>query len=134
MLAQRMKCFASTVVLALIALTSQASAFVLPGHSTLRVFLDKGLEPVVTTAYDLVCSDLQRVMDVTPQLTDEDPQVIIGSVQGTDVANLKASGVDLTPLYNEGQAFVIATNALGQLIIAGSDDWGTAYGLMEFYR
>lgn len=134
MLAQRMKCFASTIVLALTALTSQASAFVLAEHSTLRVSLDKGFEPVVATAFDLVCSDLQRVMDVSAQLTKDEPQVIIGSVQGSDVVALKASGVDLAPLYEEGQAFIIATNDMGQLVIAGSDDLGTAYGLMEFSR
>lgn len=134
MLAQRMKFIASTIVLAMTALTSMASAFVLPAHSTLRVQLDKSEAPVVGTAFDLVCYDLQRVLDVSVQETDQNPQVLVGSIDGPLAAQLQATGIDLSPLVVEGQGFILATTAEGQLIVAGSDVLGTAYGLMELSR
>ena len=134
MLAQRMKFLASTLFLAMTALTLQASAFVLPAHSTLRVARDKGEDAVVFTAFDLIRSDLVRVLDVTLEDNNQQPQAIIGSVQSKVAPELQASGIDLSPLSKEAQSFIIAINAKGQLIIAGSDAYGTAYGLMELSR
>lgn len=132
--ARRMKSIASTIVLAMSALTLQASAFVLPAHKVVKVDLADKRKPLVATAYDLLKSDCQRVLDVTLQFSDKQPQVLVGSIQGPGAAALKATGVDLSSLENTAQAFVLAVSPSGQLVIAGSDDYGTAYGMMEFSR
>ena len=134
MLTHKMRFIASTIVLAMIALTMQASAFVLPAHAQLRVAIDTREQSVVMTAFDLVASDFQRVLDVQLQASDKHPQVLVGTIDGPLSGQLSACGVDLSALSQLSQAFVLAVNASGQLVVAGSDSFGTAYGLMELSR
>ena len=129
-----MKFIATTVVLAMAALTSQASAFVLSGHTTLRVAVAKEEPALVGTAFDLLNSDIQRVLDITFDVTDNEPQILVGSLGGPMDAALRATGADLSWLEGAGQAFVITVSPAGQLVVAGSDYFGTAYGLMELSR
>jgi len=134
MLAQRIKSIASTIVLAMTALTLQASAFVLPAHTELRASLDRKEPTVVATAFGLLQSDFQRILDVSLQTSAKEPQFIIGSMNGPAAATLAAAGIDLSWLNGRAQAFVLAVNGKGQLVLAGSDAYGTAYGLMEMSR
>ena len=134
MLAQRMKQFASTLVLAMTALTMQASAFVLPAHSQLRVYVDGGEPTLVSTALDILKSDFQRVLDASVELTADRPHIIIASLGGPSDEILQQTGIDLSWIQQEVQAFTIAISSGGQLIVAGSDAYGTAYGLMELSR
>lgn len=134
MLTHKLKILASTFVLAMIALTMQASAFVLPAHAQLHVAFDTHEQPVVRTAFDLLSSDFQRVLDVRFQVSERYPQVLVGTVDGPLASKLAATGVDLSYLATEPQSFVVAVSDAGQLIVAGSDAYGTAYGLMELSR
>ena len=129
-----MKFLASTFVLAMTALTLQASAFVLPAHRILRMSVAEQNHPLMSTALDLVRSDFQRVMDVSLRVSDEQPQLLVGTVSGPMATKLAATGVDLTPLQEEAQAFIVAVAPSGQLVVAGSDVYGVAYGLMELSR
>lgn len=130
----RMKHLASTFVLAMTALTLQASAFVLPAHKTGVISVDGRERPVVFTALNLLQSDLQRVLDISLQVSDQQPNIIIGSMDGAGQQRLDKAGIDFTWLRNRSQAFIIAVNAQGQLVIAGSDPYGTAYGIVEITR
>ncbi|MCR5180366.1 MAG: glycosyl hydrolase 115 family protein [Bacteroidaceae bacterium] len=129
-----MKSFVVTLVMTSIALTLQAGAFVLPAHSTVRVLLGDEKQAVVTTALDLLQSDLQRVLDATLKYTSRSPQILVGTVDGEADEWLAAAGIESSWLHRSGQSYILAVNAKGQLIVAGSDAYGVAYGLMELSR
>ena len=130
----RMKHLASTLVLAMTALTVQASAFILPAHSTCSLAVDGQEKSVVFTAINLLQGDLQRVLDCSLQVTSAQPDIVVGTVAGAGRQRLAATGVDLSWLAGRSQAFVLATNGRGQLVVAGSDSYGTAYGIVELTR
>lgn len=134
MLRNGMKHLASTFVLAMTALTAEASAFVLPAHQSGFISVDGREKPVVFTALNILQSDLKRVLDYQLLASDKQPNLVIGSVNGPGAQRLSATGVDLTWLQKRRQAFVMAVNPQGQLVIAGSDQYGTAYGIIELTR
>ena len=129
-----MKNLALTIVLAMTALTLEASAFVLPAHQTCMISVDGKEKSVVFTAINLLQSDLKRVLDCEMQVSDTQPQLIIGTLNGAGDTRLSQTGVDLSWLQKRSQAFVMAVNASDQLVIAGSDSYGTAYGIIELTR
>ncbi len=137
MLTRPLRTAALTVLGFTIALTTQASAFVLPAHQPVYIAVAKAEQPVVTTALQMVAGDFQRVLDATMMLTTptaSHTQIIAGSLDGPMREYLFASGIDLSRLSRRKQAFVMALAPDDKLIIAGSDAAGTAYGLMELSR
>ena len=130
----RMKHLASTFVLAMIALTVQASAFVLPAHKSGFISVDGREKPVVFTALNILQSDLKRVLDYQLLASDAQPNIIVGSVNGPAAQRMAATGIDLSWLQKRRQAFIMAVNQQGQLVIAGSDSYGAAYGIIELTR
>ncbi len=134
MLRHGIRKFALTSVMAMIALTLEASAFVLPAHRNATYLLKQQESIVVHTAMSLVQTDYQRVLGANLQSTTSSPQIIVGTWNGPAAQELAATGIDLTWLHDQAQAFVLAVTQDGRLVIAGSDAYGTAYGLIELTR
>ncbi|MCR5780666.1 MAG: glycosyl hydrolase 115 family protein [Bacteroidaceae bacterium] len=126
--------FALTAVMAMIALTSQASAFVLPAHQRVDINVNPQEARVVTTAVSLLESDLQRVLDASVRIAKGRSQILVGTWNGPAHDDLAATGVDCSWLEGNAQAFVLAVAQDGRLVIAGSDAYGTAYGIIELTR
>ena len=125
---------ASTLVLAMIALTMQASAFVLSSGAPAAVAVDEHEDEVVLTAVSMLQTDVMRVLNTTLQIDEHNAQIIVGSVQGPSSKRLARIDVDLTWLRDRSQAFILAVAPSGQLVVAGSDAAGTAYGVIELSR
>lgn len=137
MLTRRFRKGILTLIGTMIALTAQASAFVLTAHRPAYIAVAVGEEPVVTTALSLLAADFQRVLDaqlLAAQPMADETQIIAGTVNGPMQDMLAVSGVDLTPLKDRKQAFLMAQAPDGRLIVVGSDAAGTAYGLIELSR
>ena len=135
MLGQQMKHFASVLALVMTALTLPASAFVLPAHQPLAISVSLSEKPVVFTAVAMFQRDALRVLGTPSAAGDQGAHVLIaGTWRGPGRQLLQQEGVDLSWLDNQAQAFVITTGRQGRLIVAGSDAYGTAYGLMELSR
>ena len=133
---ERMKHLVSTIVLMMTALTMQASAFILPAHETCRISVDGKERAMVFTAINLLESDLQRVLDCSVQISNNPSKtdIIVGTLNAANAKHLAATGIDLSWLDSNSQAFILAVNPKGQLVIAGSDSYGTAYGIIELTR
>lgn len=125
---------ASTLVGVMIALTMQASAFVLKYSAPVAASVSADEEPVVLTAADLLQSDVLRVLGTSLEIGDRDAKIIIGTVGRSNAKRIAKAGIDLSYLEGRQQAFVMAVSAEGQLVIAGSDAAGTAYGIIELTR
>lgn len=134
MLRRTLKTFASTLVLAMTALTLQASAVVFPAQQTVTIAVADGEQAVVATAVSLLESDLQRVLGAPVRMSAHNAQIIIGTISGAGAKQITRTGVDLSFLNNRNQAFVLAATADGRLVVAGSDALGTAYGIIELTR
>lgn len=128
------KSISLTIVMAFIALTIQASAFVLPAHRPVQYVMNTGEGKVVMTAFSLLQTDLQRVLDAPLQANEATPQLVIATNRGTGAELLASTGVDCSSLTKLAQAFIVAVSPRGQLVIAGSDSYGTAYGIIELTR
>ena len=125
---------ASTIVVAMIALTMQASAFVLRYATPTKASVSADEEAVVLTAVDMLQGDVQRVLGINLEITDHDASIIIGTMGGSNAKRIARSGINLDYLVGRKQAFVMAVDADGHLVIAGSDAAGTAYGIIELTR
>ncbi len=123
-----------TFVLAMIALTLQASAFVLPARHTIALSMNEHEGSVVRTAVGLLQSDMHKVLSADVKLTHSNPQIILGSWRGAGRQLLQQTGLDLSWLDAQAQAFIMQVTPDGRLVIAGSDSYGTAYGIMELTR
>lgn len=134
MLRRTLKTFASTLVLAMTALTLQASAVVFPAQQTVTIAVDEGESAVVATAVSLLESDLQRVLNAPVRMSAHNAQIIIGTVNGSAARQITRTGVDFSFLNNRQQAFVLAATHDGRLVVGGSDALGTAYGIIELTR
>ena len=124
----------SAFVLAMIALTVQASAFVLPAQRPVSLSISERESAVVRTAMSLLESDLQRVLSAPVKRTDSHAQIVIGTWKGEGRERLEKTNLDFSWLNAQGQAFIMQVAPDGTLVIAGSDVYGTAYGIMELSR
>ena len=134
MLRRTFKIYASTLVLAMTALTLQASAFVLPAHQQVDIDVDESEPAVVATAVSLLESDLAHVLNAPLHMSSHGSQIIVATMNEANYKRLNRTGVDLSWLINRPQAFIMASTADGRLVIAGSDGLGTAYGIIELTR
>lgn len=130
----RIKTIALTFVMATIALTAQASAFILTAQRTVAIRVDAHEQPVVHTALSLLQRDLANVLSAPTIFTDHHPQIIVGSINGAGRKLLDGTPVDIQSLAQSAQAFQLVVDSKGRLIIAGSDSYGTAYGIIELTR
>lgn len=126
--------FGSTFALAMIALTVQASAFVLPAQQSVTLSVADKERAVVHTAVSLLQADLQRVLSAPTKLSRSKAQILVATWRGEGRQLLADTGLDLSWLDSQAQAFILQVTTDGRLVIAGSDSYGTAYGIIELTR
>lgn len=89
---------------------------------------------VVHTSSQMLQNDWKRVLGISPQIVNgpcKESKLLVGTV-GSSV--LTSCGIGLDELRGKSQAYLIGVNERDQLVVAGSDAWGTAYGLVELTR
>lgn len=93
---------------------------------------------VVHTAVEILSADMSDVLDASVVTADADwkkADIIIGTVTETSMHDkLAALGVDASAITGKHEAYVLRVTTTGQLLIAGSDKRGTAYGVMTLSR
>ena len=118
----------------MIALTVQASAFVLSSKHAVSLSMSDKESVVVRTALGILESDLHQVLSADLKRTDSKAQIIVATRRGEGRQRLDQTGLDLSWLDGQGQAFILQVTPDGRLVIAGSDSFGTAYGIIELTR
>lgn len=98
----------------------------------IMVACDKQEGRVVHTALELLTRDFQTVLSAPLQLNADKGNIIIGTIGKSPlIAKISA---DLSALKGKKQAFLLTVLPDKSLLIAGSDQYGTAYGIMELSR
>lgn len=120
-----------SIILLILAQVSWAQ-FSLQSGKTITVACDKSEGTVVYTALELLERDCQSVLSAPMQLDPRQGNIIIGTIDKSPL--IKKSGADVSALKNKKQAFLFTILPDKRLLIAGSDQHGTAYGIMELSR
>lgn len=89
-------------------------------------------EPVVKAAIKMAGGDFYKVLASKLAVNTQKGNIVVGTI-GKSKA-VERCGVDLSALKGQWEAFIMAVTPKGQLLIAGSDAHGTAYGLLELSR
>ncbi len=106
--------------------------FRLHSGQSVTIACDVSEEKVVQTALRLFSQDFESVFSA-PVLKDfQQANIIVGTVGVSP--SVGQTGVDISLLKGKKQAFLLEVLPDGQLLIAGSDPHGTAYGIMELSR
>lgn len=106
--------------------------FVLNANQSLTIACRDSEAEVVHTALNLLNRDLASVLSVESQVASQRGDILIGTLHESEW--IDCAGIDLSPLKDKKQAFLLAVSPAGKLVIAGSDKYGTAYGVMELSR
>lgn len=114
-------------LIALAALPCRAD-FKIKAGENLVIANRTGDSPVVKTALRLFADDYKTVFGGNATLSGEEPNIVVAVTAGNFM------GVSLGYLKGRHEAFVMAVTSNGQLLIAGSDAHGAAYGVMELSR
>lgn len=108
------------------------------GTKPVSYHLDKSAGKVVGTAVKLFSGDIEAVTGMTPVEASEKAAAI--RVVQTDKASksvlrtLAAEGFEIDSLRRGTDAFEIRVSPYGQIIVAGANGRGAAYGLLELSR
>ncbi|MBQ3187538.1 MAG: glycosyl hydrolase 115 family protein [Alistipes sp.] len=126
--------FALLVLVAVAMTACTPSGFIIQADKPATILCSEGEEAVVGTALDLLCRDMERVFSCRPTLTQahDEASILVGTLGKSAV--IESSGVDLSALEGQHEAFLLAVTPDNRLLIAGSDKRGTAYGIMELSR
>ncbi len=97
--------------------------------------LSKNVTPVVTTALEMWSEDMMDVTGTRPRREGTGAKVRIVQLDSDKGAAkvLKEAGIDVERLGKQKDAFCIKAHGQ-QLIVAGSNGRGTAYGILELSR
>ena len=108
--------------------------FVLKSGEPVTIACGNSEEEVVHTALNLLNRDVESVFSTRIIVTPESKKgmIIVGTIGQSDL--IAKAGVDLSPIKNKKEAFLLTVSSNGKLVIAGSDKRGTAYGVMELSR
>ena len=106
--------------------------FNLPSGKPVKVSCDNAEEKVVHTALDLLSRDCKAVLSASLLVDNEQGDIIIGTVGKSPL--IAKTGADVSVLNGKKQAFLLSVLPDGKLLVAGSDQHGTAYGIMELSR
>jgi len=105
------------------------------------LFLNKNENAVVHTAIDMFLSDMEAVSDNKPMSENslENASIIVATVGKSKKTDewLKQQNVSVKELQNQWEAFkiqVVQREKQPCLVVLGSDDRGTAYGVLELSR
>lgn len=93
---------------------------------------DPSEEMIVHTALELFSRDFQAVFSAAVGRDARQGNIIIGTVGKSPL--VAEAGANVSALEDKKQAFRIAVLPNGKLLVAGSDQYGTAYGIMELSR
>lgn len=110
------------------------SDFVLKSGQPVTIVCSDSEEEVVHTALNLFNRDFESVFSAKTVITPKDKKgtIIVGTIGQSNL--IDKTGIDLSPIENKKEAFLLTVSPDGKLIIAGSDKRGTAYGVMELSR
>ena len=106
--------------------------FNLPSGKPVKVSCDNAEEKVVHTALDLLSRDCKAVLSASLLVDNEQGDIIFGTVGKSPL--IAKTGADVSGLNGKKQAFLLTVLPDGKLLVAGSDQHGTAYGIMELSR
>lgn len=106
--------------------------FILNAGKPVVLAYDKSEGMVVHTALELFTRDCQAVLSAAVRQDGKAGHIIIGTVGKSSL--LAETGVDVSTLEGKKQAFLLTVLPDGKLLVAGSDPYGTAYGIMELSR
>ena len=106
--------------------------FNLPSGKPVKVSCDNAEEKVVHTALDLLSRDCKAVLSASLLVDNEQGDIITGTVGKSPL--IAKTGADVSGLNGKKQAFLLTVLPDGKLLVAGSDQHGTAYGIMELSR
>lgn len=106
--------------------------FILTSRQTVTVACSPSEEPVVHTALEMLKSDVRAVLSTDIRIDGTEGVIRVGTIGKSELIN--QSGVELSVLEGRKQAFLLAVSPEGQLVVAGSDKYGTAYGILEISR
>lgn len=103
-----------------------------------EICVDREEKEVVHTALEILQNDVRNVFDarLVPVAAPRDGTgIVAGTVDNAKMqAFLKGSGVDVSSVRGCREAFLIRRTGGRQVIVAGSDARGLAYGLLELSR
>ncbi|MBN8877720.1 MAG: glycosyl hydrolase 115 family protein [Sphingobacteriales bacterium] len=102
------------------------------------ICVDPNDHELVRQAAALLQADIEKVTRVKPEMTTSitgKTAIIIGSADRSSLIKMltEKKGLDMSSITQRWEAFLWQSNA-NQLIIAGSDRRGTAYGIFEFSK
>lgn len=124
------------VVVSMIAMQSafagRGMPFKLQAGTEITLSIDKAEAKVVHTALQLFERDCHTVLSASLQKTTGKGHIIVGTLGHNKI--ITQQGIDLSPLKNKHEAFLLQVLKNGDLLIVGSDKRGTAYGIMELSR
>lgn len=103
--------------------------FRLQAGEPISVTCDANAAPVVQSALNLFKRDYEAVFSAAVQDSPSKGTVVVTSLQ-----NKTLSDADVSALEGKKQAFLMKVLPDGNLLIAGSDGHGMAYGLMQLSR
>lgn len=114
----------------LLFVVAQASwaQFSLQSSKAVTVVCDKQEGSVVQTALELLTRDFQAVFSAPMQFNDKKGNIIIGTIGKSPL--IAKTGADVSALTGKKQAFLLTVLPDKSLLITGSDQHGTAYGIM----
>ncbi|WP_321334159.1 glycosyl hydrolase 115 family protein [uncultured Bacteroides sp.] len=125
--------------LSITATVAESFAFA-PSENKLSVYMGKEEKNVPKSALEMFCGDYASVFGNAPVLTDVpgNADVLIATLEHADGEDwVKSLHLDTKELKGAWEAFriqVVRQGNRNQLIILGSDERGTAYGILELSR
>ena len=122
------------MLVTIIALTQQASAFVLTEYKPVHIHVPLNEKPMVHTAVTLLQRDLRSVLGAEMEVVMRKPQIIVATMCDENQSILDNTRLDFSWLNGRSQAFIMAVDYNDRLVIVGSDCYGTAYGVIELTR
>ena len=94
-----------------------ARSFVVEAGQEVAVSIDTTVAPVVKTSFEILQTDLERVLDARLSVSSYSPVIVCGIDSSLD-----------------RQGFRLEVDRKGRLVINGADPHGLAYGLLEVSR
>lgn len=136
-----LRLFAAGLIAFIFQTCAQKNSFHLKSNSAVTIVYDASSEEKATTnALQLLLGDLQAVLSVTPEISDEPRgDIWIGTLGKSPVIQklIDDNLIPVTEIEGKGDAFVLKVVNIADkptLVVVGSDRRGTAYGLLEISR
>lgn len=133
-----MKYLFSLLLALLVSLPVAADNFIIQHGQTFQIFVSKTNGADTQRADQLFVADYQEVFGSYISHTNraEDARIVVGSYNNPDIKRYaKLRGLNFDALAGRKESFILKVHNNGkQLFVVGSDDRGTAFGLMTLSR